>query len=108
MISLSANIIRKYLAFIQHFLSMDLKCFTKAENMFLASFTEKKTPAGAGRDLPPASEFNSRAKNRSLVSQPQVQQSVPRSLLHTRQPELGKSPDYRNAEVYIFDTEKRV
>lgn len=82
---------------------MDLKCFTKAENMFLASLTEKKTPAGAGRDLPPASEFNSRAKNRSLVSQPQVQQSVPRSL-----PELGKSPDYRNAEVYIFDTEKRV
>lgn len=74
--------------------------------MFLASYTEKKTPAGAGRDLPPASEFNSRAKNRSL-SQPQVQQSVPHSLLHTGQPEFGKSPYYRNAEVYIFATEKK-
>lgn len=73
--------------------------------MFLASFTEKKTPAGAGRDLPPASEFNSRAKNRSL-SQPQVQQSMPHSLLHTGQPEFGKSPFYRNAEVFIFATEK--
>lgn len=75
--------------------------------MFLASFTEKKTPAGEGRDLPPASEFNSRAKNRSL-SQPQVQQSTPHSLLHTGKPEFGKSPYYRNAEVYIFATEKRV
>lgn len=76
--------------------------------MVLASFTEKETPAGTGRDLPPDTEqFNSRAKNRSLVSQPQVQQYVPCALLHTGQPEFGKSPDCRNAEVvYIFATKK--
>lgn len=49
--------------------------------MVLASFMEKKTPAGAGRDLSPASEFNSRAKNRS-PSQPQVQQSMPHTASH--------------------------
>lgn len=38
---------------MQHFLSMNLKSvLQKLKNTVLASFTGKKTPAGAGRDLP--------------------------------------------------------
>lgn len=102
-ISLSANIIRKYLALTQALFIHESQCFTKAENMFLASFTEKETPDGTGIDLPSVTkQFNSRIRADLWSLSPES--NKPRQALCFTQDSLNlpKAPTAEMLNWFIF------